>query len=251
LNDKEWQQANYPYDYIAQRYRETIQYLNNSMRNDLSDLPEKLTDRQLEILSGLIGTETVEGLYILNALKQTEHVEGDVCEYGVAQGATSTLIADTISGLGKDLYLFDSFQGLPKPTKEDELKDDIFNLGKMEAYEGTMNCHPNECIYRLQRMGLANQTIKMVSGFVDETIQKTPEKVSFAFVDFDFYLPIKIALDCLHSRISKQGVIVVDDYDFFSTGVEKAVSEFLSDKDEYKFTVADKSHGNFCILERI
>ncbi len=105
MNDKEWQQANYPYDYITQRYRETIQYLNNSMRNDLSDLPEKLTDRQLEILSGLIGTETVEGLYILNALKQTEHVEGDVCEYGVAQGATSTLIADTISGLGKDLYL--------------------------------------------------------------------------------------------------------------------------------------------------
>jgi O-methyltransferase len=251
LDNNQWQQANYPYDFIMHKYKESIQYLNNSMRGCLPNLPEKLTDRQLEIFAGLIGTETVEGLYILNALSQVRDVEGDVCEYGVAQGATSTLIADTISDLTKDLYLFDSFQGLPKPTVEDELKDDIFNLGNMAAYEGTMNCHPNECVYRLQKMGLATQKIKMVAGFVDETIDKTPDKVSFAFVDFDFYLPIKIALDCLHNKLSSGGVIIVDDYDFFSTGVKKAVSEFLSDKEDYKFTVADKSHGNFCILERL
>ena len=76
-------------------------------------------------------------------------LDGDVCEYGVAQGATSTLIAKTINGM-KDLFLFDSFEGLPKPSKEDGLKDDIFNLGDMSRYEGTMKCHPQECMGRLQ-----------------------------------------------------------------------------------------------------
>lgn len=248
--DKKWQEANYPYDFILSRYRDLVQSLNWSMGSELAYLPDKLTDKELDIFSGLLGTETVEGLYILNAIRKTLNVEGNVCEYGVAQGATSTLIANAIAPTNKRLYLFDSFSGLPKPTKEDELKDDIFNLGNMEAYEGTMACNPQECLYRLQRAGLVSEKIYMVPGFIEDTIQNTPDQISFAFVDFDFYQPIKVALDHLHSRLSRRGIIIVDDYDFFSTGVEKAVTEFLADKDDYIFTVPSKEHGNFCILEK-
>lgn len=250
MDDKQWKQTNYPYDFILHRYKDVIQNLNYIMKKELVYLDDKLTDKELDIFSELLGTETIEGLFILNAIKKTIDIEGNICEYGVAQGATSTLIANTISHTNKKLYLFDSFVGLPRPTKEDELKDDIFNLGSMTAYEGTMACHPNECIYRLQKMSLANEKIQIVCGFIDKTINNTPEKVSFAFVDFDFYLPIKIVLEHLHDRLSHGGIIIVDDYDFFSTGVKKAVAEFLSDKNDYHFFVPNKEYGNFCIIEK-
>ncbi len=67
-------------------------------------------------------------------------LDGDVCEFGVAQGATSALIANEIRGTEKDLWLFDSFEGLPKPTDHDILIDDIFNLGSIDRYQGTMAC---------------------------------------------------------------------------------------------------------------
>ena len=91
----------------------------------------------------------------------------------------------------KDLFLFDSFEGLPKPSKEDGLKDDIFNLGDMSRYEGTMKCHRQECMGRLQMHNLhLNGNIKVVPGFVENTLQHSPDKVCFAFIDFDFYEPI-------------------------------------------------------------
>ena len=254
MDDKEWWVTNHPYDFILGRYKDCISYLNNSLRESgtLVSLPKKLTDKELEIFSGLLGTETIEGLFILNALRQIENIKGDVAEFGVAQGATSTLIANTIFNQFNDkkLYLFDSFSGLPKPSEEDELKDDIFNLGDMAAYEGTMSCHPNECIYRLQRSNLANERVHIVPGFIEDTIDNLSNQISFAFVDFDFYAPIKLALETLHDKLSVGGIIIVDDYDFFSTGVKKAVSEFLEGKDDYDFLVPDKSMGNFCLLER-
>jgi hypothetical protein len=36
---------------------------------------------------------------------------------GIAQCATSALIANEISSSKKNLWLFDSFKGLPKPTE--------------------------------------------------------------------------------------------------------------------------------------
>ena len=90
----------------------------------------------------------------------------------------------------------------------------------------------------------------MVPGFVENTIGNTPQLVSFAFVDFDFYAPIKLTLNTLHSKLTTGGIIIVDDYDFFSTGVKKAVQEFLSDKDCYDVCVPEKWMGNFCVLEK-
>ena len=68
-------------------------------------------------------------------------MSGDICEFGVAQGTTSALMSNEIKGLKeRNLWLFDSFEGLPMPTEKDQLKDDIFSLGSIEAYKGTMAC---------------------------------------------------------------------------------------------------------------
>ncbi len=108
-------------------YRETV----------LADLPE-LDEQQIALLIVRCGTSIGEALYILNAVQKTRAIPGDVCEFGVAEGATSVQIAYMIREGTKHLYLLDSFEGLSKPTEKDKLIDDIFDLGSMAAYAGTM-----------------------------------------------------------------------------------------------------------------
>ena len=51
-------------------------------------------------LAQLIGTTVGEGLYICDALQHALDVPGDVCEFGVAQGATSRLLARRMGRAG-------------------------------------------------------------------------------------------------------------------------------------------------------
>ena len=85
-------------------------------------------------------------VYIIDLLMKTAMLEGEVCEMGVAGGFKSRLLADEIIESNRELWLFDSFAGLPKPTGEDRLMDDIFGLGSMEAYAGTMK-HPEGALW--------------------------------------------------------------------------------------------------------
>jgi hypothetical protein len=183
------------------------------------------------LLSQLIGTPLIEGLFLLNELCSALHLEGDVCEFGVAQGATSALIANEIRHTNKRLWLFDSFEGLPRPTEKDRLIDDIFNLGSMDRYEGQMAEKQSGVIGRLNKIRFPFERVQIVPGFIEHTSKSAglPERVCFGYVDFDFYEPILIALRVLASRMPTGGRIMVDDYGFFSEGAEAAVEEFLGE----------------------
>jgi hypothetical protein len=156
------------------------------------------------------------------------------------------------------LHLFDSFEGLPKPTEKDLLKDDIFGLGSMEAYAGTMS-NPEALVRaRLKAVGFPEERTVVHKGLIERVIEENhqlPERISFAYVDFDFYEPIRIALEFLDIRTPRGAVIVVDDYDFFSTGAKTAVDEFLKERNEYEkhyeCFVPDKQYGCFAVLTKV
>ena len=100
------------------------------------------------LLSRLTGTLTSEAYFIIHSLAKCKNLNGSVCEFGVGGGETSVLIANEILNSDRVLHLFDSFEGLPSPTEKDQLKDDIFSLGSMEAYRGTMAA-PEELVQKL------------------------------------------------------------------------------------------------------
>lgn len=217
----------------------------------LTDL--ELNDQDFKLLSRLIGTQKSEGIYLSHLLKTCLLIAGDVCEFGVAQGATSSLIANTIQPTEKKIWLFDSFEGLPKPTEKDKLKDDIFNLGSMDAYQGLMACKEDLVLAKLAEIGFPRERAVLVKGFIEDTIKQPnlPKQVSFAYVDFDFYEPIKVALIFLDEVLSSGGIIIVDDYDFFSTGAKTAVEEFLIGReDKYVLELPIDLAGHFCILRK-
>ena len=192
----------------------------------LPDLPPRPGREQL--LTKLIGTSVSEGLYIVDALAKSG--PGDVCEFGVAQGATSALLAAEIAATDRRLYLFDSFAGLPAPSAEDVLIHDIFGLGAIERYAGQMRSPESEVIERLDAVAFPPARRHIMKGWLAETLRRpdAPRRVAFAYVDLDFYRPIAEALAFLDGRTAPGARIVVDDYGFFSAGAQQATDEFVA-----------------------
>lgn len=212
-------------------------------------------DKRNTLLTNLIGTTVSEAISILYAIQSTKDVHGDICEFGVAQGATSALMANEILAQNaKSIWLFDSFEGLPMPTEKDLLKDDIFNLGSMGAYAGLMSYGVGHVKQRLDEISFPANRVNIIPGFIENTIniKQLPKKVSFAYVDFDFYEPIQIALDYLHGVTDVGAKVIVDDYDWFSTGAKTAVDEFMVRHEKtYELNVPDKRLGHFAMLTKV
>lgn len=213
-----------------------------------------IDEAKINLMANLAGTGISESIYIITHLNNSLTLDGDICEFGVAQGGTSALMANEIKWTDKTIWLFDSFKGLSKPTPKDILKDDILNLGFIDAYQGTMACKINMVKTKLNAINFPSPRVKIIKGFIEETIKQSnlPSSVCFAYVDFDFYEPISIALNFLDKVLQIKGVVIVDDYDYFSTGAKTAVDEFItSNREKYTLSLPIKSAGHFCIIEKI
>jgi O-methyltransferase len=216
------------------------------------ELPER--EGRADLLAKLVGTSVGEAMYILNHLYLGLRVPGDICEFGVAQGATSRLLAAEILPFERHFWLFDSFEGLPAPTEKDRLIDDIFGLGSMEAYKGQMACPEAQVRAKLQEITFPESRVHVRKGWVREclTSEPLPKKVCFAYVDFDFYEPIMDALHFLDVVMPVGGQILVDDYGFFSDGAQAATDEFVASKNgAYCLSLPVPSAGHFAILAKV
>lgn len=212
------------------------------------------SNKLFNLLLDLKGTSLVEGLKIVNSLVRVLDLEGDICEFGVAQGKTSKLIGYLINNTEKKFFLFDSFKGLPKPSSEDQLKNDIFNLKNISNYKGKMSHEENKVLNELKMINFDKKKLVVNKGFFFEKNIANfdiPKNVSFAYLDFDFYQPTLDALNMLEKIVVKKGIIIVDDYDFFSTGVKTAVDSWLKKNEEIFIMQQIKtSLSNFVIIEK-
>jgi O-methyltransferase len=234
------------------KYPPLVREMHDALRAlHFPQLPERAG--RTELMARLLGTGISEAMYVLAELHAALGDPGDVCEFGVAQGATSALLANELRDTPKQLWLYDSFTGLPKPSPKDQLKDDIFGLGSMDKYEGQMRCDAVEVETRLAQIGFPPPRYHIRPGMVHDTLREDngPAQVCFAYVDFDFHDPIAHALDYLDRHLSPNGRIVVDDYDFFSTGAKTAVDDFVArHADRYELAKPAAFAGHFCLLRR-
>ena len=214
-------------------------------------------EERYRLLGKLQGTPPTEAYFILDAIEKCRNIEGDICEFGVAEGETSALIACEIEEDSKKFHLFDSFEGLPKPSDKDTLIDDIFSLGSMDAYQGKMSFPEASVLGRLESVGFPKDRIVVHKGFVPEVFNgntSLPTRVSVAYVDFDFYEPIKEALEFLDSVTSPGAKIIVDDYGFFSAGAKLAVDEWLTEvnahSNRYELFEPGEAIGKFVVITK-
>ncbi len=234
---------------LARAYEERLSEAND---------PVPANDNRPRLLARLLGTPPSEAYFIVQGLARCASVDGDVCEFGVAQGETSALIANEILPFStKILHLFDSFEGLPSPSEKDRLKDDIFSLGSMDAYTGNMSYPEDMVRARLEALPLPARRYVIHKGFIEQLLRqdgRLPQKVSFAYVDFDLYESTQVTLEYLHHVTPVGAMIIVDDYDFFSSGPKAAVDGFVEAKRScdtvYECYVPKPCYGRFAVLTK-
>ena len=162
---------------------------------------------------------------ILEVARDCLTVAGDFVELGCYKGDTSLLLADILKGTDKLLYIYDSFEGLPEKKAEDEsAAGESFKGGELYVTK-------REVKERFLRANLPVPVIKK-AWFNELTDADLPEKIAFAFLDGDFYESIRDSLKLVENKMSKNGVIIVHDYNNPALpGVAKAVDEWTKGKD--------------------
>lgn len=160
---------------------------------------------------------------ILRELEKTltADVEGDVVEFGCYVGTTSVPMGQRLMTTDKKLFVYDSFEGLPEKTQEDQSPTGTqFVAGELLATK-------KQLIKNFRQANIPLPTI--VKGwFSDVTLAQVPEAVSFAYLDGDYYHSVRDPLKLIWDRLSPGAIILVDDYaNEALPGAAKAVDEWL------------------------
>ena len=161
---------------------------------------------------------------ILELAKSRLASSGDFVELGCYKGDTSLMLAEILKGSDHILYIYDSFEGLPEKSKNDES-----TLGE-DFRGGELYVTKREVKERFLRAGLSVPVIKK-AWFNELTNADLPERIGFAFLDGDFYESIRDSLRLVEDKMENDGIIIVHDYTNPALpGVKKAVDEWLINK---------------------
>lgn len=161
-------------------------------------------------------------LYEIAKTLESEKLQGNFVECGVWKGGSAGIVADV--GKNRDIWLFDSFEGCPKPTDLD------ITYNGQEGKEGI--CRADEREVRqlfFDKLRIDESRVKIVRGLFEDTIPKFKDKIgpiALLHLDTDWYSSTKICLENLFDKVAKGGFVVIDDYGHWK-GCRKAVDEFI------------------------
>lgn len=159
---------------------------------------------------------------ILRELQKTldTGVPGDVVELGCYVGTTSLFLQRLLAGTGRTLHVYDSFAGLPPKTLPDTSPaGEQFKQGELTASKARLVTH-------FKRAGLPLPVIHK-AWFEALLPTDMPERISFAFLDGDFYASILASLTVVWPHLVPGAVVVIDDYQTEALpGVRRAVTEW-------------------------
>jgi hypothetical protein len=157
-----------------------------------------------------------EAYYLVNAVRSAGKIPGALAEVGVYQGASAKLICETRPP-DREVHLFDTFAGLPKPGSHDN-----------GFTEGEYNCSLESV--REYLSGYRN--VRFYKGLFPSTAGPLENRAfSFVNLDVDLYDSTRGAIEFFYPRMSPGGIILSHDY-CSQTGVRRAFDEFFADKPE-------------------
>ena len=166
----------------------------------------------------------------------------------------------------RDIYLYDTFGGLVKPSKYDYTRQDskIYQMNKEEVYnkwkKHIIDEKINEWCYtplekvqnRLNSTGYPKNNLHYIVGDVMETLKdksKIPEKIAILRLDTDWYESSKYELEQMYDNVVIGGVIIFDDY-YHWDGQRRATDDFFSSRNiNYKF-VNIGNHKTAAIIKK-
>lgn len=146
---------------------------------------------------------------------------GDVVEFGCYIGTASVPLGKRLMSTDKKLYVYDSFEGLPEKTSEDESPTGTqFVAGELLASKKQL----------IKNFKQANVPLPVITKgwFSDVTPAQVPARIAFAYLDGDYYRSVLDPLKLIWDRLTPGAIILVDDYaNEALPGAAKAVDEWL------------------------
>jgi len=160
------------------------------------------------------------------------HIEGCFVECGVWKGGAIMAIIKKLQDLdinNRDVFLFDTFSGMSKPTEHD-----ISQIGynAVENYDSKIkNNHSNVSLddvkNNVYKTDYPKSRIHFLKGEVEATLPKTSfDKIALLRLDTDWYESTKAELEYLFPKLSKGGILIIDDYGGW-LGARKATTEYI------------------------
>jgi hypothetical protein len=166
--------------------------------------------------------------------KMIKEVPGEIVECGVFKGASYLRFAMFREIFGnpfsKKIIGFDTFGKFPETSFQDDEKarNQFINSA------GDNSISKKQLLEILDHKGL-NKHIDLIEGDITETVpayvKANPElKISLLNLDTDIYEPAVSILEHLYPKITKGGILMIDDYGTHP-GETKAVDEYFHNKD--------------------
>jgi O-methyltransferase len=154
--------------------------------------------------------------------KSIVNIGGDIVECGVLRGHSSYLMLYANKDTNKQLYGFDSFEGLSKPNFMDEINNDY--SFKWKQYDLST---PE--IVAKNNLAIFGNRFHLLKGWIPDRFHEISDKTfSIVHIDVDLYQPTLDSINFFWDKINKGGVLVCDDYGFETCpGAKKAMDEFF------------------------
>jgi hypothetical protein len=160
-------------------------------------------------------------------------IPGAIVECGVWKGGSMAAIAKTLlkaQDVSRHLYLFDTFEGMPAPTSQDV---DYSGRSASDVLLEDIGTRCSDAPFEQVQQVLFGtryppEKIHFVRGRVEETVPAhAPDSIALLRLDTDWYASTRHELIHLFPRLTRGGVLIVDDYGHWK-GSRKATDEYFA-----------------------
>ena len=206
----------------------------NLVGNKSQKLRAILTWKLLPYTMG--GHKALENAFDVIAKVERENVPGVLIECGVAEGGTAAMLSLANKELGKEnrtKWFFDSYEGLPKPTEEDYVNGKPGGFIRPLPEGSCLGTIEQVSTLMYDTLSMTKDEVHLVKGWFQDTVPLNKDNVGDAIavlrLDGDWYESTKIPLENFYDKLSKGGVVIIDDYGT-CYGAERATTEFRKER---------------------
>jgi hypothetical protein len=168
---------------------------------------------------------------------------GAFVECGVWKGGAvlAMLLALQQEGAAdRDVFLFDTFEGMTEPSLEDT---SAFEAPALETWRAAGEAGrrawaeffdpatfgEEQVRETVLSSGYPAERVHLVRGRVEDTLPaRAPDAISLLRLDTDWYESTRHELEHLYPRLADGGVLIIDDYGHWD-GARRAVDEYFAD----------------------
>jgi len=154
-----------------------------------------------------------------------ENIAGDVIECGVWRGGATILMRGILKAYNitdKNVWVADSFEGLPFPDEENYPED----KGDEHAVHEELAISVESVKENFRRYDLLDEKVKFAKGWFKDTLPDLNiDTISVLRADGDMYESTIQILESLYHKVSVGGFVIIDDYHAV-IGCKKATNLF-------------------------